>query len=87
LRQRAKLCPRCKIPMVYVQEVEKSGSERRVVRYYKCPLCGLKLLDEVMKIIRVNGSVKIIISPTESHNGLTAHQNKGKYGRAAHRRA
>ena len=54
------LCPNCKVPMVYVQEVERVGNERRIVRYYKCPACGAKIMDEVLKIIRVNGSVKLI---------------------------
>jgi len=82
LKQRVKLCPHCKIPMVYVQEVERSGTERRIVRYYKCPLCGLRQLDEVMKIVRTNGSVEIIISPTQSDSEAVASKSKGERGRA-----
>jgi hypothetical protein len=73
--------------MVYVQEVEKSGSERKIVRYYKCPLCGLKLLDEIMKIVRINGSVKIIINSIKHDNETAVIHARGKKRRAPSRRA
>jgi len=60
------LCPRCKVPMDYLSETEKSISGNRrvtkITRYYKCPVCGRRILDEVL-IIR-NGENSIII---ESH--------------------
>lgn len=55
------LCPRCKAPMAYIQEIERVGDERRITRYYKCPACGTKILDEVIRIYRVNGSVVIMV--------------------------
>jgi uncharacterized protein YbaR (Trm112 family) len=63
------LCPKCKVPMVYLMEAEKSGSEKRITRYYKCPVCGTKIITEKLivrvidghyKILRINTNGKII---------------------------
>lgn len=40
------LCPRCKTEMSYVTEVERSDGSKQVFRYYRCPACTLRLLDE-----------------------------------------
>jgi transcriptional regulator NrdR family protein len=61
-----KLCPICKTPMVYIQETERAGDERRIVRYYKCPACGTRVIDEVLKVRRVNGSIVILIEQNGS---------------------
>jgi len=87
VRPRAQTCPRCRVPMTYVQEVERSGSERRIVRYYRCPVCGLRLLDEVMRIVRVNGSVKIIIDLAKQGRVTVAVNTRGKHRRATAKRA
>jgi len=55
------LCPRCKVVMEYLIEVEKLASgERRVTRYYRCPVCGTKIIDEKYAIRPENGMIRII---------------------------
>ena len=55
------LCPRCKIPMEYTLETEKSSNgHRRLVRYYKCPACGTQITDEVITI-ESNGGPEILL--------------------------
>ena len=44
------LCPWCRIPMDYVMESERLGGERRLARYYQCPACRAKILDERITI-------------------------------------
>lgn len=53
------LCPRCKVPMVYMMEAEKNSSGRRITRYYKCPACGTKIIVEKLLVKYVDGKVKI----------------------------
>ncbi len=51
------LCPKCKIPMEYTLETEKSSNGvRRLIRYYKCLACGTRIIDEVI-IINPNGKL------------------------------
>lgn len=55
------LCPKCKIPMEYTLETEKSSNgHRRLIRYYKCPACGTQVVDEVITI-EINGSASILL--------------------------
>jgi len=55
------LCPQCKIPMEYTLETEKSSNgSRRLVRYYKCYVCGSRIIDETIQI-EYNGSDKILV--------------------------
>ncbi|MCE4601587.1 MAG: hypothetical protein F7C08_01845 [Desulfurococcales archaeon] len=55
------LCPRCRIPMEYTLETEKSSNgHRRLIRYYKCPACGTQITDEIITI-ESNGSAEIIL--------------------------
>lgn len=44
------ICPRCKTEMSYVTEVERSNGSKEVFRYYRCPACTLRLLDESYRI-------------------------------------
>ncbi len=53
------ICPKCKVPMIYLMEAEKSGSERRITRYYKCPVCGTKIVVERLIVRLVDGHYKI----------------------------
>ena len=45
------LCLRCKTSMDYMSEVERGG-EVRVSRFYRCPVCGFRVLDERVTIRR-----------------------------------
>ncbi len=53
------LCPKCKVPMIYTMEAEKSGTERRITRYYKCPVCGTKIIVEKLVVRIVDGHYKV----------------------------
>ena len=53
------LCPTCKIPMVYMSEAERVGGETRITRYYICPACKRKIVDE--KIIVTRNGDKIVL--------------------------
>ncbi|MEB3816970.1 MAG: hypothetical protein LRS46_03410 [Desulfurococcales archaeon] len=55
------LCPRCHVPMSYIQESERRGVERRIERYYRCPICGLKIVDEILRVIKINGSIRLVV--------------------------
>lgn len=68
MNNEAVLCPRCKIPMDYVMEAEKVGGERRLTRYYQCPACRTKILDERITI-KSNTKYLIITILDYSSNG------------------
>ncbi|NOZ31331.1 MAG: hypothetical protein GXO68_05240 [Crenarchaeota archaeon] len=55
----AVLCPRCKVPMIYLMEAEKSSNERRITRYYRCPACGTKVVVERLLVRIVDGKIRI----------------------------
>ncbi|MDP8002830.1 MAG: hypothetical protein ACP5I6_02170 [Caldisphaera sp.] len=61
------LCPRCNVPMDYLSETEKitNGNNKisKVTRYYRCPVCGRRIIDETL-IIKDNGNQIIIESHT-----------------------
>lgn len=42
---------RCKTSMDYMSEVERGG-EVRVSRFYRCPACGFRVLDERVTVRR-----------------------------------
>jgi len=47
--------------MEYRIEVESLASgEKRITRYYKCPVCGTIIIDEKYAIKPENGTIKII---------------------------
>ena len=56
------LCPKCRIPTSYVSETEKSNGTARVVRYYKCPACWGKLLDEEVTVNRIGDRIEVRIT-------------------------
>lgn len=78
------LCPVCGSEMDYVIEVEKTGSVRRITRYYRCPACGTKIIDEKFEvrleedkiIVRslINGAKPVIKGrrPRRRHPGARA---------------
>ena len=68
MNNEAVLCPRCKIPMDYVMEAEKVGAERRLTRYYQCPACRTKILDERITI-KSNTKYLIVTILDYSSNG------------------
>ncbi|MCE4628316.1 MAG: hypothetical protein F7C34_04120 [Desulfurococcales archaeon] len=54
-------CPKCGAPMAYLVEKEKNGSGIiKITRYYRCPACGTKVIDEQLLIEPSNGVLKII---------------------------
>lgn len=53
------LCPRCKIPMEYVSVTEKSSSGAKILRYYRCPACHTRLIDERIDVVRVDGGYRV----------------------------
>ena len=54
-------CPKCGAPMIYHAEKEKnSRGETRITKYFRCPVCGTKIIDEKLLIKPVNGSLKIL---------------------------
>jgi len=55
------LCLRCKTSMEYVSEVER-GSEVRISRFYRCPLCGFRILDERVTIKRSEDGLVLEVS-------------------------
>lgn len=69
-------CPKCGAPMAYLVEKEKNGTGIvKITRYYRCPACGTKVIDEqiliepsdgVLKIIRLNIKRKIIYGNNSS---------------------
>jgi uncharacterized protein YbaR (Trm112 family) len=71
------LCPRCKVPMDYLSETEKesnsNGKSIKITRYYKCPVCGRRIIDETL-IIRDDGTNTIIESHTNGARKLLEKQ-------------
>lgn len=53
------LCPRCKTEMRYVTEVGRSDGSKQVFRYYYCPACSLRLLDESFRVT-IDGEAVVI---------------------------
>ncbi len=56
------LCPRCKIPMEYVSVTEKSGEGAKILRYYRCPACHTRLIDERIDVVRVDEGFKVKVT-------------------------
>jgi len=54
------LCPKCGVEMIYQIEKEKSSSgEIRITRYYKCPVCGTKIIDERLVLRPIDGKILV----------------------------
>ncbi len=62
------LCPRCRIPMDYVSESERMGNERRITRYYVCPACRTKVLDERI-VVRSDTTSVLVMAYDYAGNG------------------
>jgi predicted RNA-binding Zn-ribbon protein involved in translation (DUF1610 family) len=57
-------CPRCGAVMVYLVEKEKNGKgEARITRYFRCPVCGTKVVDEIVLVKPQNGSIQVYTLP------------------------
>ncbi len=56
------LCPRCKIPMYYTSETVRDSRGVYITRYYLCPACRAKLVDERITITKSGDSVKAVFS-------------------------
>jgi len=63
------LCPRCKTSMDYVSEVER-GDVVRVSRFYRCPACGFRALDERATIRRGDDGVVVEFSVSTNRKVL-----------------
>ena len=54
------VCPKCGVPMVYLIEKEKnSKGEVRITRFYRCPVCGTKIIDEKLILRPVDGRILV----------------------------
>lgn len=71
------MCPKCKVPMDYLSETEKtsnnSGKTIKITRFYKCPVCGRRVIDEVLTI-KDDGINTIIESHTNGARKLIEKQ-------------
>ncbi len=57
-RDRFVVCPRCGSRMMYMIEVEM-GNSRTVNYYYRCPVCGYKLVDLRIVVRRSDRGVEL----------------------------
>ncbi len=56
------VCPRCGTRMTYRIEAELgNGNGRTVYYYYRCPRCGYRLQDLVVRVKRNNGSPMMVV--------------------------
>ncbi|MCE4603476.1 MAG: hypothetical protein F7B20_00725 [Aeropyrum sp.] len=62
------VCPRCKIPMYYAGETVKESGRHTATRFYVCPACRLKLVDE--RIVIVPASTGLEVSITEDRRTI-----------------
>ncbi|MDM7274730.1 MAG: hypothetical protein P3X22_001200 [Thermoprotei archaeon] len=70
-RRLSVLCARCRVPMDYILEVERAGSERVVSGFYRCPACGYRILDEKATVKRFDDMVVLEFSrPNSGRKGL-----------------
>ena len=56
------LCPRCKVPMLYASERVRDSRGTRITRYYLCPACRSKLVDERMEVAEAGGMVEVRVT-------------------------
>ncbi len=52
-------CPKCGATMTFLVEKERSNGTTKVTRYYKCPVCGTKVIFEQFLVRRVDGVIRI----------------------------
>ncbi len=53
------ICPRCRVPMYYGSERVKDSSGVTVTRFYQCPACRSKLVDEKM-VVKLAGDTAVV---------------------------
>ena len=53
------LCPKCGIRMEFMAETESNTEGREVRYYYRCPACGTKINETILKILKRDSSVII----------------------------
>ncbi|WP_338600250.1 hypothetical protein V6M85_11595 [Sulfolobus tengchongensis] len=59
----AVICPKCKIKMDFIAESESTDGTRKVIRYYyRCPVCGSRILDSSIETIKDTSSILIKIT-------------------------
>ena len=66
------LCPHCKIAMEYVTETERLGGVVRITRYYRCPACGTKLLDQKVTVKRDAGAILVSVTSYDGKKPVIA---------------
>lgn len=55
------LCPRCRIPMEYMSVTEKDSRGARILRYYRCPACHTRVVDERIEVKKERELIKLVI--------------------------
>jgi len=74
LSEEALLCARCRIPLALGSETEKRANGETVIyRYYVCPACNSKILDEKISIKRTGETIEVRI---EVNGGLQSHARR-----------
>jgi DNA-directed RNA polymerase subunit RPC12/RpoP len=53
------LCPKCGIRMEFMAETESNSDGREVRYFYRCPACGTKINESIMKILKKDSAVII----------------------------
>lgn len=57
------ICPKCRIRMDFIAESESSDGVSKIVRYYyRCPVCGNRILDSNIEVIRDTTNILIKIA-------------------------
>jgi len=79
------LCPRCKMSMDYISEVERGG-EIRISIFYRCPLCGFRVLDERVTIKSFGDSVMLEVRRPINRRLFTTGKSRPKRGEEEVRR-
>ncbi len=56
-------CPKCRIKMDFIAESESSDGIKRIIKYYyRCPACGVRILDTSIETIKDTSNILIKIS-------------------------
>ncbi len=55
-------CPKCGSEMEYIIEKERLGNgELKIRTYYRCPVCGTIVGDQVLSVERIDGHIKVLV--------------------------
>ncbi|MCE4610790.1 MAG: hypothetical protein F7B17_02325 [Desulfurococcales archaeon] len=71
------LCPRCRIPMYYGSEKVRDSNGTRITRYYQCPACKSKLVDERIEV-KVEGEGLTLLFRLDGKTVITVKAVKRK---------